>query len=76
MPKHPLYSTFTKSIIDARLEAGLTQSEVSLRLGKPQSYVSKYESGERRLDVIEFLEICQAIGVQPEKIIKKLGGLL
>lgn len=76
MPKHPLYSSFTKAIVDARLEAGLTQSEVATRLGKPQSYVSKYESGERRVDVIEFLEICQAIGLQPEKLIKKLGGLL
>lgn len=76
MPKHPLYSTFTKSLVDARLEAGLTQSEVSSRLAKPQSYVSKYESGERRLDVIEFLEICHAIGAQSEKIIRKLGKLL
>ncbi|MDZ5111798.1 helix-turn-helix transcriptional regulator [Pseudomonas putida] len=45
-----------------RLEAQLTQSDLAKRLGKPQSYVSKYESGERRLDIIEIDEVCQATG--------------
>ncbi|WP_347331655.1 helix-turn-helix domain-containing protein [Marinimicrobium locisalis] len=43
--------------------AGLTQVELSKALGRPQSYVSKYETGERRLDYVEVAEICQAIGV-------------
>lgn len=43
--------------------AGLTQVELSQALGRPQSYVSKYEIGERRLDYVEVVEICQAIGV-------------
>lgn len=76
MPKHPSYSTFTKAMLDVRVESGLTQSEVAARLGKPQSYVSKYESGERRVDVVEFLEICRAVGVQPEKLIRKLAAQL
>lgn len=46
-----------------RHEAGLRQSALAQRLGRPQSYVSKYESGERRLDLIDILEICQAIGI-------------
>lgn len=37
----------------ARIEAGLAQQEVASKLGKPQSYISKIESGERRLDVLE-----------------------
>lgn len=45
-----------------RLNAQLTQSDLARRLGKPQSYVSKYESGERRLDVIELEEVCLALG--------------
>lgn len=45
-----------------RLEAQLTQIELAQRLGKPQSYVSKYESGERRLDIIEIREICFVVG--------------
>ncbi len=46
-----------------RREAGLRQSDLAERLRRPQSYVSKYESGERRLDLIELVEICQAIGI-------------
>lgn len=45
-----------------RLDAQLTQADLAKRLGKPQSYVSKYESGERRLDIIEVQEVCLAIG--------------
>lgn len=52
-----VYSKEYKDIIDrlktARIEAGLAQQEVADKLGKPQSYVSKIESGERRLDVVE-----------------------
>jgi transcriptional regulator with XRE-family HTH domain len=52
-----VHSKEYKDIIDrlktARIEAGLAQQEVADKLGKPQSYVSKIESGERRLDVLE-----------------------
>jgi transcriptional regulator with XRE-family HTH domain len=44
-----------------RIRAGLTQTEVAIALGKPQSYVSKYETGERRLDLIELSELCRAL---------------
>lgn len=43
-----------------RKDVGLTQSELAGMLGKPQSYVNKYESGERRLDLPEVEEVCQA----------------
>lgn len=66
------YELLQKALADARLEKGLTQSEVAARLRKPQSYVSKYESGERRLDVIEFLEVCEAMSVSPHSILKKI----
>lgn len=73
MPKNPRYDIFQKSLVDARQETGLTQQEVAFRLERPQSFVSKYESGERRLDVIEFLEVCQALNIKPQSILKKLG---
>ena len=73
MPRNPLYDIFQKILAEARQEASLTQQEVAIRLRRPQSFVSKLESGERRLDVIEFLEICQALGIKPESILKKLG---
>jgi transcriptional regulator with XRE-family HTH domain len=45
-----------------REDAGLRQADVAARLGVPQSFVSKYESGERRLDLIELRQVCEAIG--------------
>jgi transcriptional regulator with XRE-family HTH domain len=50
------YQIFLEKLRQARLDAGLTQLEVAQRLGKPQSYVSKCESGERRVDFIELLD--------------------
>jgi len=50
----------------------LTQRELADRLHKPQSFVAKYERGERRIDVVEFLVVCQAIGVDSAKLLKAL----
>ena len=47
------YKQFLKRLREARLGAGLTQVEVAGKLGKPQSFVSKSESGERRVDAVE-----------------------
>jgi transcriptional regulator with XRE-family HTH domain len=51
----------------------LTQIELAQKLSRPQSFVSKYELGERRLDVVEFLEVAEALGVKPEKVLKQLA---
>ena len=48
---------------DARSKAGLRQVDLAKRLGLPQSYVSKYESGERRLDLLDLQDVCVAIGI-------------
>ena len=55
-----------------RKAAGLTQTVVAKRLGKPPSYVAKYEGGDRRLDVLEFLDIAAAIGFDPHGVIRTL----
>lgn len=52
-----------------RERAGLTQVELAERLGVPQSFVSKYENGERRLDLIELRQVCGAIGVKLAAVI-------
>jgi transcriptional regulator with XRE-family HTH domain len=57
-----------------RLEAGLRQSDLAERLGQPQSFVSKYESGERRLDLLEVREICAAVGVSLEDFVRRFEG--
>jgi transcriptional regulator with XRE-family HTH domain len=46
-----------------RAEAGLTQVALAMRLRKPQSFVSKYETGERRLDLVELRQVCIALGI-------------
>lgn len=56
----------------ARKQAGLTQSELAEKLGKPQSFVAKYEIGERRLDILEFLAVTGAIGTDPIRLLRAL----
>jgi transcriptional regulator with XRE-family HTH domain len=55
----------TRLLRAARVEAGLTQVEAAKRLGCRQTFLSKIECGERRLDVAEFSLICLAYGVRP-----------
>ena len=59
-------------MVKARKSAGLTQRELAKRLRKPQSFVAKYEGGERRVDVLEFIEICKAIEADPNKLLRIL----
>jgi transcriptional regulator with XRE-family HTH domain len=66
------YERLQKALIEARQSANLTQTEVSVRLNKPQSFVSKYESGERRLDIIELIEICNVLSVNICAIIERI----
>ena len=56
-----------------RSEAGLTQTDLAARLGKPQSFVSKYESGERRLDLVELEEICRVIKIDLGRFVQRFG---
>lgn len=66
------YKRFQALLIEARKAAELTQAEVANKLGKHQSFVAKYEQGERRLDVVEFLDVAVAIGFDPLRLIKTL----
>ena len=65
-------SAFCDLMVKARKSAGLTQHDLAKRLHKPQSFVAKYEGGERRIDVVEFVTICRAVGVSPAKLLKAL----
>jgi len=66
------YQRFRRLLVQERKRAGLTQAALATRLDRPQSFVSKYEQGERRIDVIEFLEIAKALEIEPEKFIVRL----
>lgn len=68
------YREFLKRLREAREKAGLPQVEVARRLGKPQSYVSKCESGERRVDVIELEDFAKLYGVSIGSFVSRLTG--
>lgn len=70
------YGVLTQCLVDARTAAGVTQVELAERLGRPQSFVAKIEGGDRRLDVIEFLQITAELNVDPEPIIKSVLAAL
>ncbi len=59
-------------LADARQRQGLTQVVLAARLHKPQSFVSSYESGQRRVDLLEMLRIARAIGVTPTDLLKEI----
>lgn len=63
MLEQDLYPLLCKTLKEARLAAGLRQIDVAEKLGKPQSYVAKVESGERRIDLIETITYCKAIDI-------------
>ena len=68
----PEHIKLRELLIAARKKAGLTQQQVAERLGRPQSFVAKYEGGERRLDVLELIQMAQALGKSPQKIVGAL----
>ena len=65
-----LEDTFLQLLKGLRLDKNLTQKELADRLGFPQSYVSKYETGERRLDFVETSNVCEALGITIQQFSK------
>lgn len=56
---------------ELRIEVGLTQVELAARLGMPQPFVSKYEGGSRRLDLIELRRVVDALGIAPGVLLER-----
>jgi transcriptional regulator with XRE-family HTH domain len=69
-------AAFCELMVRARKAAGLTQHTLARRLKRPQSFVAKYEGGERRLDVVEFITVARALDADPLKLMAILlsGG--
>jgi transcriptional regulator with XRE-family HTH domain len=61
---------------EARTEAGFSQIELAKKLGRPQSFISKFESGERRLDLVELREICKALKISLTDFVKRFEKTL
>jgi transcriptional regulator with XRE-family HTH domain len=76
MPKSrfsPKYERLLKALRETRLSSKLTQVEVARHFGAHASFISKIESGERRIDVIELAELCRLYGVSITAFLKKAG---
>ncbi len=66
-----LYKALLQALIQARKAAGITQVELAARIGRRQTFVSKYETEERRLDVAEYIAIARAIGTKPYELMRE-----
>jgi len=70
------YAIFLRCFVAERKRAGLTQAQLAERIGETQSFVSKCERGERRIDIIELRSFCKAIGVTPGEFLNRLDSTL
>lgn len=70
------YASLQATLKELRVQAGITQLELAKCIGKPQSYVSKYESGERKLDFIEVRSVSRCLGLTLEDFVKYFEGKL
>ncbi len=68
--RDPIYRELVSGLVEARIAAEVTQQSVADRLGRPQSYVAKVEGCERRIDVVELLQMARAIGFDPMPIVR------
>lgn len=66
------YRAFRSTLRKVRVEAGVSQTELARRLGRAQSFVSKAESGERRLDVVELMDVLDVLGVTIAEFVRRL----
>ncbi len=67
------YQKAIQILVSARNERGFSQADLALRLDKPQSFVAKYELFRRRLDAVEFIDVCRTIGVNPVTVMLRAG---
>ena len=70
------YQIIGDALASARSEAGFTQQQLAKQLGKPQSFVSNYERGQRRLDVLELLVVLDVLGAKPQKVFLEIVARL
>ena len=68
----PRQREFQRLLVETRTCHNLTQADVAGRLGKPQSFVAKYENGERKLDVVEYCDVVRALGGDPVALLAEL----
>jgi len=67
------YELFRSELKKARISSGILQKDLAKLLHRPQSYISKIESGERSIDVVEFIDYCHAVGIDSAKFLKNIS---
>jgi transcriptional regulator with XRE-family HTH domain len=68
-PRHKALVAF---LVEKRERAGLTQTDLARKLGQHQSFVARLESGQRRIDVVELLDIAEAIDFDPREAVRRV----
>jgi transcriptional regulator with XRE-family HTH domain len=74
--RSPQQKQLRKLLCELRVRHGLTQAQVAKRLGNHQSFVAKYEGGERRLSIIEFVHVVRALGADPVAVLRQVIGIV
>ena len=72
----PGYTRLVEAVVDMRRRAGLTQRQLAEELGREQSFVGRIETGQRRVDLVEFLWIAKCCGLDPEREVTDLARQL
>jgi len=70
--RSPRHRALIGILVAARERAGLTQRQLATRLRRPHSFVGRMEAGERRVDVVEFIEIARVLGANPKEMFEQL----
>lgn len=76
--RHEIYSQEHQKLREIlrreRMAAGLRQSDIAKETNRSQAYISKFEKGDLRLDVVDFVRVCQSIGCDPHKVLDEIFG--
>lgn len=68
------YRNLIVALVDERKKSGMTQATLAKALGTHQQFVSRYETGERRLDVMEFVDVARSLGLDPLHLIRRASN--
>jgi transcriptional regulator with XRE-family HTH domain len=74
--RSPADARAAEMLKELRLKKGMTQQELALKLGKPQSFVAKYETGARRIDLLDLIALSRALDFDPGRFVAKLAALV
>jgi transcriptional regulator with XRE-family HTH domain len=72
--KSPEYARLIALLVAVRKSGGIRQQALAKKLGRPQSFIAKYEGGERRIDVVEFIAIARALDADPVKLFREFAA--